>query len=306
MEWTILGAGAIGCLWAAYLQQAGARVQLILRDPSRLDTFRQQGGIRLVRDEKEWFCPVEAGLATATGPIERLLLCTKAFDTESALRPLLPRLTASARVLVLQNGLGNQQQAAGLVGSGRVLIGSTTDGAWLRAPFEVVHAGVGETAIGPLDGRPFSLPELLPPGFGLRLRPDTDIERTLWRKLAINCAINPLTALHGCRNGDLARNPAYRDTLEILCREFEQVAAARGIRLFDGPLVQQALRVAENTGDNLSSMLQDIRHQRPTEIEQITGYLCHEAKRVGVAVPRHRELLERIRRLESARMNSHD
>lgn len=300
MEWTILGAGAIGCLWGASLQQAGLDVTLILRDASRLQQFEKVGGIRLTRDGAEQLCPVKALLAHDSGPIGRLLLCTKAFDTAMALRSVLPRLLPSSRVLVLQNGLGNQQLAAELVGTDRLFAGSTTDGAWLRGPFDVVHAGRGETSIGTLDGRADDLLDELPADFGLQLKSDPDIETTLWRKLAINCAINPLTAIHGCRNGELAVVPEYRRSLSRLCDEFERVAAARNIRLFDSPLEEQALRVATATGANYSSMLQDIRHRRPTEIEQISGYLCREAERLGIEVPTHLEMLKRVRQLEQS------
>lgn len=302
MSWSILGAGAIGCLWAASLQQAGKPVTLILRNAARLAAFEARGGIRVVRDGRESFCPVAAELATATRPIKRLLVCTKAYDTTTALEPLLPRLAPDARVLILQNGLGNQQQAARLVGAERLLVGSTTDGAWLRAPFEVVHAGAGETAIGTLDGHDEPLLHVLPARFALRLRDDPEIGTTLWRKLAVNCAINPLTAVYGCRNGELAERPDYRQALGALCAEIEQVALAQDIVLFEGPLSEQALRVARATAANYSSMLQDIRHGRRTEIEQITGYLCAEAERLGIATPRNRELLDRIRRLQAGKV----
>jgi 2-dehydropantoate 2-reductase len=297
MHWTILGAGAIGCLWAAHLQRAGAPVSLILRTPARLAQYQALGGIRLIDDSGETFSPLSASLAEAPEPIEQLLLCTKAYDSLAALESVWHRLNADSRILVLQNGLGSQQQIIARAGAKRVLIGSTTDGAYLHAPFEVVHAGRGATAIGQFSdtGTRLATPG---PDFGLQLQQDPQIETTLWRKLAINCAINPLTAIHGCRNGALATTPAYTRQLEMLCTEFEAVARARGIPLFDGPLHEQALRVARQTGDNYSSMLQDIRHQRPTEIEQITGFLCHEARLAGVDVPQHDAMLHQVRLLQ--------
>ncbi len=304
MHWMILGAGAIGCLWAAHLQQAGQAVSLILRNPQRLAEFQALGGVRLVQDGTEMFCPLQGELASGHRPIEYLLVCTKAYDSEAALASVLHRLTPDSRMLILQNGMGTQQQLIAMAGTARVLLGSTTEGAYLRAPFEVVHAGRGETAIGTLDTA--TTPQAQGAGlqldarFGLQLRPDPDILATLWRKLAINCAINPLTALYGCRNGELAEQPRYTEALSALCQEFEQVANALGIRLFEGPLREHALDVARKTGDNYSSMLQDIRRQRPTEIDQITGFLCLEAARLGVDVPNHRDLLQKIHQLQDA------
>jgi len=298
MHWTILGAGAIGCLWAAQLQRAGVPVSLVLRSPARLAQYQAKGGITLINETGESFCPMPATLAAAQTPIRQLLLCTKAYDSLAALESVWHRLSADSRILVLQNGLGTQQEIAARAGKARVLIGSTTDGAYLRAPFEVVHAGRGETAIGQLGSAAARLPDF-GPGFGLQLRQDPNIEVTLWRKLAINCAINPLTAVHDCRNGELGTVPAYTRALGILCSEFEAVACAHGIVLFDRPLQEQALEVARNTGDNYSSMLQDIRHGRPTEIEQITGFLCRQADLLGIDVPHHRALLEQVRQLET-------
>ncbi|UTW13979.1 ketopantoate reductase family protein [Marinobacterium rhizophilum] len=297
MHWTILGAGAIGCLWAAHLQRAGAAVSLVLRSPDRLAQYRARGGIVLIDERGQSFCPVAADLAGSPEPIEQLLICTKAYDSLAALESVWHRLNADSRILVLQNGLGSQQQIVARAGAARVLVGSTTDGAYLRAPFEVVYAGRGVTAIGPFSETGARLAE---PGtdFGLQLQQDPQIETTLWRKLAINCAINPLTAIHGCRNGALATTPAYTLALKTLCSEFEAVARARGIALFERPLQEEALRVARQTADNYSSMLQDIRHQRPTEIEQITGFLCNEARLAGVDVPQHQAMLRQVRLLQ--------
>jgi 2-dehydropantoate 2-reductase len=300
MHWTILGAGAIGCLWAAQLQRAGASVCLVLRSPERLAQFQSRGGVSLIDDGGETFCPLSATLAATPRPIEQLLLCTKAYDSQAALESVWHRLNADSRILVLQNGMGSQQQAIERAGNDRVLIGSTTDGAYLRAPFEVVHAGHGETAIGRFDSTAATLPDC-GPHFGLQLRQDPAIKTTLWRKLAINCAINPLTALYGCRNGELATVAAYSRALDALCEEFEAVARARGIPLFDGPLRDQALLVARTTANNYSSMLQDIRHQRPTEIEQITGFLCSEARLAGIDVPHNRAALQQVRQLQHNR-----
>nr|WP_067298634.1 2-dehydropantoate 2-reductase [Marinobacterium profundum] len=297
MHWTILGAGAIGCLWAAHLQRAGASVSLVLRSPERLAQFRQRGGIKLIDDSGETFCPLNATLAATPQSIAQLLLCTKAYDSQRALESVWHRLNADSHILVLQNGMGSQQQVIERAGNDRVLIGSTTDGAYMRAPFEVVHAGRGETAIGRFYSTDASLPDF-GPKFGLQLRQDPAIETTLWRKLAINCAINPLTALYGCRNGELATVPAYSHALEALCKEFEAVAQACNIPLFEGPLHEQALMVARATANNYSSMLQDIRHQRPTEIEQITGFLCNQAQLAGIDVPRNRAALQQVRQLQ--------
>ncbi|MCC3252256.1 2-dehydropantoate 2-reductase, partial [Serratia marcescens] len=88
-----------------------------------------------------------------------------------------------------------------------------------------------------------------------------DIASATWRKLAGNCVSNPLTALYGCRNGDLQR---YPDQIEALCREVASVMAMEGYHTSCEGLMKYVLDVIHRTADNVSSMLPDIRSPRHT------------------------------------------
>jgi 2-dehydropantoate 2-reductase len=120
-------------------------------------------------------------------------------------------------------------------------------------------------------------------GFGVETV--ADLDRLLWRKLAINAGINPLTALLELPNGALIENEPARALMHTAAREAAQVAAARGVDFGSedsGELVEQ---VARRTATNLSSMLQDIRRAAPTEIDAICGAIVRQGEKVGVAVP---------------------
>lgn len=296
MHWHILGAGAIGCLWAGLLSRAGLEVSLILRDSRTLEQWPDGGRLEIIEagQTHRVHCPLETP-ATPT-PIRHLLVATKAYDTLSAVEAILPRLQPGAEVVLLQNGMGQQQALLQRLEQVRLWAAITTAGAWRETRQRLHCVSHGETRIGPLSANTPPLPG----GWArleLALSPCADIQPWLWRKLAINCAINPLTALFDCRNGALLSDPQRRQQLHRVCHEVEQVAAAAGVTLFDTPLAEQAEAVARATGDNLSSMLQDIRHGRRSEIEQITGFLCREADRFGLEVPLNRSLLQQIRAL---------
>ncbi|MAY41150.1 MAG: 2-dehydropantoate 2-reductase [Oceanospirillaceae bacterium] len=291
-RWHILGAGSIGCLWACHLTESGYPVSLILRNQQRLTQFSEKSGIQIGND----FFAVSAELADGPLPIQQLLVTTKAIDTIDAFNSIRERVADNARVVVLQNGMGSQQWIKAQLPNADVTWASTTDGAWLKSPFSLVHAGKGFTRIGSPDTNyPWLMS--LDNGF-LNVEIDDDISGTLWRKLAINCAINPLTAVHQCKNGDLIKNPDYLATMAAICREVELVAEAEGLRLFEGPLIEQACQVAELTADNFSSMLQDIRHQRTTEISHITGYLCDLAKQHHLRIPTNQLYLRKIEKIQ--------
>jgi len=290
-RWHILGAGAIGNLWGSHLISAGFPVSLILRDQNKLERFNAGKGLRLGNSTYE----AQAELADSSTPIKQLLITTKSTDTRSAFATIKHRLSRDARIIVLQNGMGSQQWVKAKVPSAEVAWASTTDGAWLESDFCVIHAGQGITKLGS-PAQPFAWLNQLKQGF-LTVEVDPDIETTLWRKLAINCAINPLTAIYRCKNGELVKNPDHLNEMVLICNEVEQVANALDINLFTTPLIEQACQVAELTANNYSSMLQDVKHNRITEVEQITGYLCAQAAKLNIPVKVNQFYLEQVKAL---------
>ena len=113
-----------------------------------------------------------------------------------------------------------------------------------------------------------------------------DIHTALWNKLAINSVINPLTAIHQCRNGKLA-NDQFKKQISILIKEISQVLNAENIAISHQSVVDNVYRVIESTAQNFSSMHQDIAHHRTTEIDFITGYLIRTAQKHGLNTPHH-------------------
>ncbi len=134
MHWHILGAGAIGLLWAAKLEKAGHRVSLILHTPEKLAHYHQVGGFTLTdNNHTERFTP-SAQLADQPDPISHLLITTKSFAVTEAFASIQHRLSNHAQVLLLHNGMGPQQQLAANHPQLEIWAGSTTDGAYFERP----------------------------------------------------------------------------------------------------------------------------------------------------------------------------
>lgn len=123
-----------------------------------------------------------------------------------------------------------------------------------------------------------------------------DISAACWQKLAVNCVINPLTGLYNCRNGDVQR---YPELIERLCAEVASVMEMEGYHTSTESLLSYVNNVIRSTADNTSSLLQDLRSQRHTEIDYITGYLLRRARSHGMALPENARLYELIKRKES-------
>lgn len=112
-----------------------------------------------------------------------------------------------------------------------------------------------------------------------------------WQKLVQNSVINPLTALANCTNGDLVGHPLWRLAPRLI-DEARAVAAQLEVDL-PQDMLERVQRLMQDTGNNLSSMVQDVRLEMPTEIEAINGYIARQAVHVGLSAPTH-EALTRV------------
>ena len=289
----------MACSGQQNFQRAGFNTTLLLRNPDKLATYRGAFSIMEGQQVSQIQVPAEALNSPQGRQISNLLITTKSYDALAAFNSVRERLTDNARVLLLHNGMGPQQAIAAQNPHLQVWAGSTTDGAYLNSAFELIRAGHGQTRIGNLNTpNDQSLSQQLAP-CEPALHHSDNIHATLWQKLAINCAINPLTAIYRCRNGELASHAEYRAHMQVICHEVEQVASALNIPLFDQPLIDQACLVAEQTGENYSSMYQDVIHRRRSEIDTITGYLCLQAEQLNIEVTENQRLLSQIINLQA-------
>lgn len=301
--WHIIGAGAMGCLWAHHLLAAGRPVRLILHSAQRVSQLSAAGGVTCRRGDLVSSQPCSGLLADDVDyPLKRLLICCKAHQTKHAFATVVSHLAPHSAVLLLQNGMGIAEALTGERPDIQLFAGVTTDGAHLLNPFDVRQAGTGLTRIGRyprdpnLQGSHQLIEQLDAPG--LQLEACEDIYRAQWHKLVISCIINPLTALYDIRNGDLPGHPEGGPLMADLSREIVTVSGAMGIELNRGELLERAESVCRLTAANISSMRQDVRNRRETEIRYINGYLLSKAHELGLDCPRHRELVKKVSRLE--------
>lgn len=300
--WYILGAGSIGCLFGACLRRAGVDVTLIARADGAA-ALRARGGVTLQTDSGSALVAVPGVAAAAlAGPVRQLLICTKAHQSAAALASIQPALAADAVLVLLQNGLGVREQLQPLLPQATILHAVSTEGAYQHERFHVVHAGRGHTLLGALDGAAQARAHAAAASLRceLALRAVTDIGAHLWRKLAVNCVINPLSALHGCRNGELLQQPGIETSVAALCAEVSAVAAADGQALAPAALAAAAFEVMRATAANRSSMLQDLEQRRRTEIDFINGHVVALGARFGIDCPANRRLLVAIKAREQA------
>jgi 2-dehydropantoate 2-reductase len=295
----IMGAGALGSLLGAHLCTR-YEVHLVAR-AAHVQAIQKQG----LKISGDWQALVHPAASTTPPPhwIPHVsILAVKAHQTHAAIQQLAPALRSTSLVLTIQNGLGNLEALRKHLPQNPSLAASVVYGARLVKPGHVAATGTPRITVGgaPSD---LAMAQAVAEAWTLAGLPTTaveDIQGPLIAKCLVNSIINPLTALHGIPNGDLLKPGGVRDTLKRLALEGEALLD----RLHPRPPIKDLLAtvddVARTTGENRSSMLQDVEQGRPTEIEAITGRILAMARTHGVAMPEHQALYDQVRRLTNA------
>ncbi len=306
--WHILGAGAMGCLWAYYLKSAGHPTTLLLKNCAALERFLSTGNITINSATSLASLPVRAELTTQKGNIDYLLLTTKAYDVIPALSAVAHRLHPNSVVILMQNGMGIAEQVCQQFPELNFLLATTTIGAHRNAPFCITEAGLGPTYLG--NFAQCMDPNLAQQVYNYLCESNLDISfepnlnARLWQKLAISCTINPLTAILNCKNGELIKSDEGIQLIKAICDEVETIAQANKIAI-NQPYFQQVLNVAKQTAENYSSMWQDIQRGRQTEIQYTNGFVIQQGENLQVETPTNQWLIDIFNQLEEESSQAH-
>lgn len=299
----IVGAGAMGCLFAARLAEAGVGVTLVDVDATRLAVL-DSDGIALSDDDGERIVPVRAALASdVTGPVDLVMLFTKGMHSAAAIRSVAHLADGHSYALTLQNGIGNAEVIAGIFAPGRVLMGVTDLPADLEGQRSIQSHGQGHIRLGGFTADAQSAAQtvaaLLNRG-RLNAEADADIDVAIWEKVAFNAALNALATVTGLTVGGMDEAPGRRIAASIV-GEVVETAAAKGIRLDRSRIDAKIAFALANHRGHRASMLQDRLANRPTEIESINGAIVREAEQLGIRTPVTSTLADLVRLLETAR-----
>ncbi len=307
MKIGIIGPGALGCLFASRLFLAAATAEqheilLIDHNASRADKLNRSGIIYETKDSSQQLNIPVSNCPEDIGTLDVLFSCVKSYNIEESLRFASPLIGPTTLLIFLQNGIGHLNYSRSPL-SGIPVFATSSEGATLLAPGHVKHAGHGQTYLGFYDSETphqkndlKQVLSLLQKGH-ITSSISSDIRSRIWAKLFINVGINALTAIHNRSNGFLLTSPDILTQLKQLVLEATRVAEAMGITINEDP-VRATISVCENTAGNISSMLQDVRAGRPTEIEAINGAITLLGRKHGISTPHNDAIVTRIRSIE--------
>lgn len=305
MRYLILGAGALGTVFGAFLLRAGHPVDFLGRG-SHFQRLLATG----LRIDGIWG-EFALGPVTTPGPhpepYDIILLCVKSFDTRMACEQTRHLLAPGGLIISLQNGLGNLEEISRVFGAHRTVGGRVIFGARIsepgRATVTVYAAPVLLGALSPeADHALLERVALDLNQAGIPTQVVADIMPPLWDKVLYNCALNALAAILGVPYGDLAADADTREFMRLIVAEIYAVAQALGIALtlptaadyFEHFLT----RLVPPTAAHRPSMWQDLQAGRRTEIEALNGAICRYGAEVGLPTPYNEAVTRLIRFLE--------
>ena len=301
----IVGAGALGGTFGALLTDAGFDVTLVEIDKRRVEAIKKNGIVLHMPDGTVKNVKVKITDNPKTvGIVDIVQISVKGYHTYSAAKTALPMVGDNTYVLSVQNGIGNLEVIASVVGKEKVIGGVTAHSAMAISFHEIKYTGgIGGVWIGRYDGKKDKKLEEIAKifneaGFTTEII-EGNVEVPIWRKLLANVSCNAVAAITGFTGNQLLGCEHTRELIIKLAEETAEVAKAKGLKFdelnYAGAFVLKAL---SGVKDNKISMLQDIEAKRRTEIDTLNGAIVREGKKYGVSTPYNETITLIVKALE--------
>lgn len=298
----VVGAGAMGCFFAARLAESGCDVRLVDVDDARLQTINTSG-VTINDDQGTSTVHVSASRASqVSGPTDLIILFTKGAHTGAAIASVSHLVGSTTLALTLQNGVGNAEAIAAIVPAERILMGITDIPCDLVGANSVSSHGHGHIALGAFcnddHANGIAVAALLA-NAALDVTHDPAIQIQVWEKIAFNAAMNAFCTITTLPVGGLDNEPGRR-VIGAIIAEVIAVAQASGIAVDPALISAKIDNALASHVDHKPSMLQDRLAGRQTEIETINGAVVRAGEALGVGVTANRIFADVVRTIEAA------
>lgn len=294
MKIAVMGSGALGGYFGAWLARAGEEVTFIAR--GRQLAAMREGGLRLRSPRGDLrLHPVAATDDSASiGPVDVVLFTVKLWSTEEAARQLAPLVGPDTAVISLQNGVEANEVLARFVGRDHLMGGVCYIAATLDGPGSVKHtAQMARLIFGEPGGRKTRRAEKFleacarsKAGFDGELSPD--IERAIWEKFVFIVGLSAMTSLTRRSIGPVRSDPDTRAMLLEVMRETVAVGRAKGVRLSPGYADERLGFVDTLPPEMTASMHNDLERGNRLEVGWLSGAVVRLGREAGVETPANR------------------
>lgn len=236
-----------------------------------------------------------------------VILCLKSYHVIAAIKSIADKISPHCLVILAHNGMGTLEHTAELLPAEQVIMTLlTTHGCLRHSPLNITHTGLGQSDIGLLQGELSNAQQIQLTNLLNNALPTTNFHQNIaqkqWLKLAVNCVINPITAINNIENGEVNAQK-FTQQIKTILTEIIQVNQAEmrsveGAALVITELQTLIYNVAKATAKNCSSMRSDVLAARPTEVDYINGYIHRLGEKYNIATPENTRLWQQVKALE--------
>ncbi len=283
-----VGAGAVGGYFGAHLARNNPNVAFLLR-PRTLAAVAKNGlTIRSAIGESFTVHPPVASDPRELPQPDLIVLGVKAYDLEETMTQLEPVLKPDTTILTLQNGVTIEDTLMARFGRERIVGGVAFIYSRIVEPGVIDHYKKGMMTIGEPMG--MESPRLqaiasLWKEAGIPCFITKDIRRAKWEKMCWNCVFNPLTVVLNDRVAKALDHPELQPVITTIVREVSAVAMAAHRVPLDEDMPEKVVKWSQELRDIHTSMYDDWKAGRRTEIDELNGYITAKGKEFGVPTP---------------------
>ena len=303
MKIAMIGSGAAGSVFAAYLRRGGAELWLVDKYKAHMDKTAADGLVFRTPEGEEVLTGFHtAADARAIGVMDMVILMVKATQTGDVMADTMPCIGPETVVVSLQNGLGNDEVLAQFVPEDRIMYGSGLIGTELAGPGVCVskpEKGIqmhfGAVVNNPRTDAAGKALEACFQAGGCNASFDADVRPYIWKKVIANSGYNGVSAVMRMRVKDVFGDPFGMKIVRHVWEEGCAVAEAMGIGDLRPLMVLEEPKILAGLGNYYPSMAQDaVLHQRQTEISVLNGAIARYGERLGIPTPYNTAIAEII------------
>ena len=292
----MVGAGSVGGFFGAHLAKSNPNVSFLLR-PKTLAAVKQNG--LTIRSAKGSFTvhPPAASDPRDLPQPDLIILSVKAYDLDEVLNQIEPVLTDQTVILTLQNGVDTEDRIAARLQRDCVVGGVAFIYSKIAAPGVIDHYKKGAVAIGEMMGhqspRLLAIADLFKQA-GIPCQLTDDVRRSKWEKMCWNCVFNPLTVIVDDKVAKTLEHPEMLRVIHQIVEEVAAVAASVKVPL-SLDMAEKVVRWTQEIRDIHTSMYDDWKAGRPTEIDYLNGYIVQKGRELGIPTPVNEALTAMIK-----------
>ena len=282
----MVGAGSVGGFFGAHLAKNNPNVSFLLR-PSTLEAVKRNG--LTIKSAKGNFTvhPPAASDPRQLATPDLIILAVKAYDLDEVMTQLEPVLTERTVILTLQNGIDTEDRIISRLHRDCVVGGVAFIYSKIVEPGVIEHYKRGGVAIGELMGHKSERVSQITDIFkqaGISCQLSEDIRKSKWEKMCWNCVFNPLTVVIDDKVAKALDHPEMAGVIRQIVGEVAAVSAAVKVPLAPD-MAEKVVKWTQELRDIHTSMYDDWKGKRPTEIDYLNGYIVRVGRELGIPTP---------------------